>query len=185
MNDADARSRLELLRAEARASHAWLRSIVEDVTPEQAMWRPPGRANTIAGTYAHIVRNQDEDMNHGFLGRPMLSEGAWQGKTGLPSGWTDSDGSEWDAGAAIDWPALKTYGDAVGAWVADVLGELTEDDLDRVAKLTTPDRRRWTGLDVVRLTAGNHVWMHGGEIACLKGLQGEKGYRAGLDTFRA
>lgn len=26
------------------------------------------------------------------------------------------------------------------------------------------------------------VWMHGGEIACLKGLQGAKGYLQGLDA---
>ena len=180
----NSRTRLDVLRAEARASHEWLRAIVEDVTPAQANLRPPGRANTIAATYAHIVRNQDEDMNHGFLGRPMLSEGAWRGKTGMPSWWDDSDKSEWEIDAPIDWLALRTYGDAVGAWVIEAVGELTEDDLEKVAKLTTPDRPTWFGIDVVRLTVGRHVWMHGGEIACLKGLQGEKGYRSGLDTLR-
>jgi hypothetical protein len=178
------RTRLDLLRAEARASHEWLQAIVEDVTQDQASWRPPGRANTIAATYAHIVRNQDEDMNHGFLGRPMLSEGSWRGRTGLPSSWSDSDGNEWQLEAPIDWPALRLYGAAVGAWVIEAVDALTDDDLDRVAKLKTPDRPRWLGIDVVRLTVGRHVWMHGGEIACLKGLQGEKGYRSGLDTFR-
>ncbi len=180
----DDRSRLAVLCAEARASHAWLRAIVHDVTPEQANWRPPGLANTIAAIYAHIVRNQDEDMNHSFLERPMLSEGAWRGKTGLPSSWTDSDGSEWAIDAPIDWLALRSYGDAVGAWVVEAVGELTEDDLDRVAKLTTPGRPQWLGMDVVQLTVGRHVWMHGGEIACVKGLQGEQGYRSPFDTFR-
>jgi len=179
------RTRLDVLRAEARSSYGWLRAIVEDVTPEQASWRPPGRANTIAATYAHIVRNQDEDMNHGFLGRPMLNEGSWLGKTGLPSRWADSDKNEWEIGVPIDWLALRSYGDAVGAWVIEAVDVLTEDDLERVAKLTTPDRPQWSGIDVVRLTVGRHVRMHGGEIACLQGLQREKGYRSGLDTFRA
>lgn len=177
-------TRLDLLRAEVRSSSEWLGAIVEDVSPEQAIWNPPGRANTIAATYAHIVRNQDEDMNHSFLGRPMLSEERWQGKTGLPSSWADSDGNEWTSRAPIDWLALRSYGDAVGAWVIEAVDALTEDDLDRVAKLTTADRPLWYGIDVVRLTVGRHVWMHGGEIACLKGLQGQKGYRSGLDTFR-
>jgi hypothetical protein len=181
----DGRSRLDVLRDEARASHEWLQAIVEDVTPEQASWRPPGRANTIAATYAHIVRNQDEDMNHGFLGMPMLGETSWLGKTGLPLSWSNSDKSEWEIGANIDWPALSAYGDAVGAWVIEAVDALTEDDLEKVAALTTPDRPRWLGVDVVRLTVGRHVWMHGGEIACLKGLQDAKGYRSGLDTFRA
>jgi hypothetical protein len=178
-------ARRDLLVAEARSSQEWLNAIVEDVTPEQAHWRPPGRANTIAGTYAHIVRNQDEDMNHGFLGQPMLSEGAWSGRTGLPASWSDSDKNEWEIDARIDWPALRACGDAVGAWVIEAVGNLTEDELEGVAALTTPDRPRWYGIDVVRLTVGRHVWMHGGEIACLKGLQGEKGYRSGLDTVRA
>jgi hypothetical protein len=178
-------TRLDLLRAEARSSHEWLRTIVEGVTNAQAQWRPPGRANTIAATYAHIVRNQDEDMNHGFLGQPMLSEGAWRGKTGLPASWGDSDESEWDIDAAINWSALRSYGDAVGSWLIEAVDRLTEDDLESVAKLTTPDRPRWFGIDVVRLSVGRHVWMHGGEISCLKGLQGEKGYTPGLDTFRA
>ena len=109
----NARTALDVLREEARSSHEWLSAIVADVTPEQASWRPPGRANTIAGTYAHIVRNQDEDMNHGFLGRPMLSERDWIGRTGLPSWWDDSDKNEWEIGAPIDWLALRAYGDAV------------------------------------------------------------------------
>jgi hypothetical protein len=176
-------TRLDILRQEARASHEWLQAIVQDVTPVQANWRPPGRANTIAATYAHIVRNQDEDMNHGLLRQPMLGETSWGGRTGSPSSWTDSDDSEWEPDALIDWLALRAYGDAVGAWVIETVDALTENDLEKIAKLTTPDRPRWPGIDVVRLTVGRHVWMHGGEIACLKGLQGKPGYRP-LDTFR-
>lgn len=178
------RTRLDVLRAEARSSYKWLRAIVEGVSQEQASWRPSGNANTIAATYAHIVRNQDEDMNHGFLSQPMLSEGSWRGRTGLPSSWSDSDGSEWAIGAPIDWLALRAYGDAVGAWLISAVDALTEDDLDQVAKLTTTGRPQWYGVEVVQLSVGRHVWMHGGEIACLKGLQGETGYQA-LDTFRA
>src|SRR5262245_26337561 len=135
--------RLEVFRAEARASHAWLHALVEDVTQEQAMWRPPGRANSIAETYVHIVRNQDEDMNHGFLERQMLGETSWRGKTGLPESWSD-----WSPDPAVDWPALRSYGDAVGAWLIEVLDGLTEGHLDRIAQLTTPDRPQWFGVDV-------------------------------------
>jgi hypothetical protein len=175
-------SRLGYLRGQARASHEWLRAIVEDISPELANWRPPGKANTIAATYAHIVRNQDEDLHHGFLDTPMLSEGPWREKTGLPEWWTDSDKNEWERDAPIDWHALRAYGDAVGTWVIEAIEALTEADLQRAAKLTTWNHPLWYGIDVVSLTVGNHVWMHGGEIACLKGLQGWRGYRSGLDT---
>jgi hypothetical protein len=130
-------SRLEELRWQARTTHEWLESIVSDVTPEQAGWRPQGRANTIAATYAHIVRNQDEDMNHGLLSRPMLSEGDWRGRTGLPGGWTDSDKREWELATRFDWNALRAYGRTVGAYLIEAVDALTHDDLARIAKLST------------------------------------------------
>jgi hypothetical protein len=143
-----------------------------------AAWRPPGRANTIAATYAHIVRNQDEDLNRSFLRRPMLLEGAWRGKAGLP------DCDDFAPEATFDWPALHAYGRAVGAYVIEAVDALTEDDLNVVASISTPDIAVWHGLDVVRLTVGHHIRLHGGEIACLKGLQGAKGYLSGQDTYR-
>jgi len=174
---------LDELRWSARDTHThrWLTAMVRDVSPQQALWRPAGRANTIAATYAHIVRNQDEDMNHGFLAAAMLSEGEWRGRTGMPEGWSDSDKSEWSPDAAFDWLKLRAYGEAVGLYVIDAVDRLSGADLQNVASLSTPDHLVWTGLDVVRLTVGRHPVMHGGEIACLKGLQDLKGYVTGLD----
>ncbi|TAK63923.1 MAG: DinB family protein [Dehalococcoidia bacterium] len=169
---------LDEFRWQARTSYEWLESIVADVTPEQARWRPPGRANTIATTYAHIVRNIDEDLNHWMFRRPMLNEGPWRGQTGLVSG-----RPEWEQNA-IDWPALREYGRAMCAFAVETVDALTEDDLAIVTDLSTADIEVWHGIDIVRLTVGHHVRMHGGEIACLKGLEGLKGYRSGLDTSR-
>jgi hypothetical protein len=172
-------SSLEELRWEARASYEWLDSIVSDISPQQATWQPPGRANTIASTYAHIVRNADEDLNQRFLRRPLLSDGPWRGRTGLPPG-----PCEWDPGVSIDWLALREYGRAIADFVVETVDSLTEEDLRRTVDLSTPDRAVWLGIDIVRLTVGRHVSMHGGEIACLKGLQGAKGYLRGLDEDR-
>ena len=170
---------LDELRNEARNSYEWLESIVSDVSAEQASWKPPGRANTIASTYAHIVRNADEDLNEHLFQRPRLNEGAWHGRTGLPS---ENNSVEFEPDVEIDWDALRDYGRAVHAFVLDTLDSLTEDDLRRSVPMPTPHQPVWDGIEVVRLTVGRHVWMHGGEIACLKGLQGEKGYVRGLDA---
>jgi len=172
-------NRLDEFRLEARRSNEWLESIVSDVTPEQAAWQPPGRANTIASTYAHIVRNFGEDLNEHFFERPLLSDGAWRGRTGLPPG-----PCEWEPGVQIDWPALREYGRAMAAFVIETVDALTEADLERKTRLSTPDFPEWTGVQIVRLTVGRHVWMHGGEIACLKGLHRAKGYTSGKDTTR-
>jgi hypothetical protein len=170
---------LEEFQHEARDTWEWLESVVADVTPEQALWQPPGRANTIAATYAHIVRNADEDLNEHLFERPRLNEGPWKGRTGLSP--RESNAVEWEADVEIDWDALRDYGRAVHKFVIETIDTLTEEDLTRTTKLTTPNRANWEGIFIVRLTAGLHVRMHGGEIACLKGLQGSKGYRAGLD----
>ncbi len=172
---------LDEFRHEARASTGWLESIVRDVTAEQAAWRPPGQANTIASTYAHIVRNFDEDINEHFFERPLLSDGPWRGRTGLPA----SGPVEWEPGVVIDWPALHEYGRAMSAFMVAWVDALTEADLERnVVMGTTANLLSWRGIEVVRLTAGRHVWMHGGEIACLKGLQGLDGY-TGFQTRTA
>ncbi len=170
---------LEEFRLQARLSFDWLEAIVGDVTPEQAVWQPPGRANTIAANYAHIVRNIDEDMNQRLFRRPMLNEGLWRGRTGLMP-----ERSDWEQGTQIDWVALRAYGRAVSAFIVEALDAMTDDDLELVADLSTPDNLVWHGIDIVRLTVSIHVREHGGEIACLKGLQGAKGYRSGLDTNR-
>lgn len=158
-------------RHEARASTGWLESIVHDVTEEQAAWQPPGQANTIARTYMHIVRNFDEDLNQRFFQRPLLSDGPWRERTGLPPG-----PCEWEADTRIDWQALREYGREMGAFVIETVDALTEDDLRRKVEMGTMFGGVWDGIDVIRLTVGRHVWMHGGEIACLKGLQGAYGY---------
>ncbi len=89
---------LDELRNEARNSYEWLESIVSDVSREQATWQPPGNANTIASTYAHIVRNADEDLNQHLFERPRLNEGPWRGRIGLPS---EGSAVEWEPGVEI------------------------------------------------------------------------------------
>jgi hypothetical protein len=169
---------LEEFRWQARTAYDWLESIVCDVTPEQALWRPPGRANPIANTYLHIVRNIDEDINHWLFRRPMLNQGPWLHKMGADA-WTN----DWDPSMRIDWHQLREYGRAMTAFAIETVDHMTEPDLHRDTDLSTADIPHWTGIDIIRLTVGHHVRLHGGEIACLKGLLGERGYVGGLDTL--
>ena len=41
----------------------------------------------------------------------------------------------------------------------------------------------WTARELVVLHGFRHIYMHGGEIAYLKGLQGVKGYSRGVDAL--
>jgi hypothetical protein len=173
---------LDEFRWQADTTYGWLEAIVSDVTAEEAAWQPPGRANTIASTYAHIVLNIDEDLNHWLFRRPLLREGPWRGRTGVPEGPSKLEKGEWEPGVAIDWAALREYGRAMAAFAIDTADALTEADLEIVTELSTPDIAVWHGVDIVRLTFSHHPRLHGGEIACLKGLQGRKGYLSGRDV---
>lgn len=179
---ADMITLLDEFRWQARTSYNWLETIVGVVTPAQATWVPPGRANTIAATYAHIVYNADEDLNHWLFKRPRLIETTWKGRAGVDA--PRGDGFDWSTFSGIDWPALRSYGRMIHEFVISTIDSLTEEDLERPTDLSTQDIAQWHGIDIVRLTVGHHIRMHGGEIACLKGLQGTTGYNIGRDTNR-
>jgi hypothetical protein len=93
-----------------------------------------------------------------------------------------ADLNEFGDGIQIDWQALRAYGRAIHAFVIKTVDELTAEDLLRPTALSTRDIAAWNGRDIVRLTVGHHLRMHGGEIACLKGLQGTPGYVGVLDS---
>jgi hypothetical protein len=173
---------LEEFRWQARTSYDWLEKVVRDVTSEQANWVPPGRANTIAATYAHIVYNADEDLNHWLFKRPRFIETTWKGRAGVDA--PHGDGFDWSTFTEVDWPDLREYGRMIRDFVVSTIDSLTEQDLEIPTDLSTPDIAQWHGIDIVRLTVGHHIRMHGGEIATLKGLQGAKGYNFGRDATR-
>lgn len=50
--------------------------------------------------------------------------------------------------------------------------------------MSRADLGEWQGRDLYVLHGWRHVYMRGGEIACLKGLQGATGYTASTDLPR-
>jgi hypothetical protein len=64
------------------------------------------------------------------------------------------------------------------------LDELTEDHLEMPVDMTRPGLGVWQGRDLLELHGAHHTRIHGGETACLKGLQGGVGF-AESEAFRA
>jgi hypothetical protein len=175
---------LEMLRYLTRRAYGWLDANVAGVSHEQANWQPPGTANSIAATYAHAIISADVDLNRRFHERESLIAGAWGARLGLGESFSD----EWKPNGDIDWRTLCTYGDDVRARVERLVDSLTYGDLERVFEmkyfvrdengtLVDASLGPWQGIDVYTLHGFNHITMHGGEIACLKGLQGLQGYQ--------
>jgi len=172
---------IELLRWQCRRTYEWLELTVSDVTPEQARWRPPGMANSIAANYAHAVIWADVDIMRHFHSRdPLLA--VWGAKLGVMED-AAQPGSlipdEW--GAEFDWTVLREYGRAVRDSVERLVDELNPAELERRFQMQPVRLGMWTGLDVYDLHVNHHIRLHGGEIACLKGLQGARGYLGGAD----
>ncbi len=83
----------------------------------------------------------------------------------------------------VVWKRLHDYGRAVHSWLVGSLDTLTEDDFERPVDMSRAGLGMWTGRGLYDLHGVHHVYMYGGEIACLKGVQGAKGYLGGVDAL--
>ena len=167
------------LRQQFTTAHGILEGTMQDVTAEQAQWSPPGMANPIGANYAHIVTGEDMILNGMVKGAAPLFAGSWAGKIGLSEPPPTPDQGSWDQwarGVKVDLPALKQYAQAVYANTDEYLAGLNGEELEREIDLSAFH----LGKQTVGWFLGNmmlsHVSHHCGEVACLKGLQGAKGY---------
>jgi hypothetical protein len=150
---------------------------------EQANWWPPGTANSIGASYLHVVINADIEVNRLIFGREPLAEERWGGDVG--QGFThDPDRFDrWVRHAEVDWERLRDYGSTVHAGLVKSLGELRPEHLDMDVDMTRSGLGMWDGRELLCLHGIEHVRIHGGEIACVEGLQGGVGWTES-DAFR-
>lgn len=173
-----------LLREHFQAAVQLLEGTMEGVTAEQAHWVPPGRALPIGAHYAHVVVGQDGMIQGRLRGGAPLFAGAWAGRTGLselPPGPDPGkpgfpDWSGWARQVRVDLTALRAYAKAVYEATDAYLAGLTDADLDRPVDLTGLGLGRIPLRQLLLRGLLGNALTHCGEISCLKGLQGGKGY---------
>ncbi len=171
------------LREVLAAGHGVLEATMADVTADVAAWRPPGTALPIAACYAHVVVAEDGMVNGILKGGVPLFFGEWAGRTGLsalppmpdPQAGATSGWSVWARTVTADLAALRRYAAAVYAASDAFLAGLGDEDLPRPLDLTAFGLGMRTVGFLVTEGLAPHAFVHGGEIACLKGLQGLKG----------
>ena len=83
---------------------------------------------------------------------------------------------EWARDAKIDLTALREYAQAVYTAADDHFASMTDDDLSRPIDLSAIGLGQQPASYVLKAGWINNVLMHCGEISCLKGLAGAKGY---------
>lgn len=173
-----------LLRELLAGAVRLLEGTMEGVTPEQAHWAPPGTANPIGANYAHVVLVQDGVVNARLRGGQPLFASTWAGKAGvseLPPGPDPKrpgfpDWSGWARRVRIDLPAFRAYAKAVYAASDEYLAKLSDQDLARALDLSAVGIGPTTVKQLVMRGVIGNCLTHAGEISCLKGLQGAKGY---------
>lgn len=167
---------LTLFRQQLKDANGLLDGTMQGVTPQVAHWHPPGKAHPISACYAHVVLSEDMVVNGMLKGAPPLCATSWAGKTGLsemPPSEPMASWFEWGRRVKVDLAALKKYSEVVFANADSYIGGLKDSDLNR--KLATPAGEQ-TIAWVLSMVLIGHANMHLGEISCLKGLQGLKGY---------
>jgi hypothetical protein len=172
---------ITLLREQLKTAHWVLDGTMADVTPEQMQWIPPGVANPLGASYAHTITSEDMIINGMLKGAAPMFATTWAGKTGsnepmpLPGPDWEKYGT-WARSVQVDLAATREYAQAVYANSDEYLATLTPDALDTPMDLT--------GLGLGHVNLGwvistllvGHVNNLAGEISCLKGIQGAKGY---------
>ena len=178
------RNIISLLREMMKNVNELLEGTMADVTPEQAHWIPPGVANPIGANYAHVVLSRDGAVNGMFKGGVPLFAAGWAGKTGVselppapdPGKPGFPDWSGWSRKARVDLPAMRKYAKAVYAASDEFLATLSPEDLERPVDLTAVGLGKSTMGFVINNGIVGNASTHCGEISCLKGQQGKRGY---------
>ena len=155
-------------------AHMWYQGTVADVTGEQANAMPPGVSQPIGALVAHILHCEDVMINQVIRGEQPI----WE-----RDGWKDRAGGEMmldmpaERSYKVNLPEMLAYGQAVMASTDSFLGGLKPDDLDRELNLIPlgfPSDMTM-GAFLTQMLLGN-TYAHTGEISCLKGSLGSKGY---------
>ena len=163
---------IDIIRRLYREAHDAITGTFADVTTEQAHWQPAGKALPFGAQFAHAVLGEDFILSS-ITGEQPLILGEWVSKSGLSETYPGTQPwDEWARRVQIDLDQLRAYAAAVYARTDALLVGLTEADLDREVPLF--GRQMKIG-DTATMLPG-HTQAHCGEISCLKGLQGSKGY---------
>jgi hypothetical protein len=169
----------QILLPQLQQAHSALEQTMEGVTEEVAHFVPPGKANPIAGTYAHIVFSEDFFV-HGFLQREKpLFETTFEGKTGAselqPTEWQHAY-PKWLKEVKVDIQQFREYAKAVFAASEEYVASLTDEDLEKDVDMTAMGMEKRKVYDFIANLISGHTYSITGEIAVLKGIQGLKGY---------
>ncbi|MEX2159270.1 MAG: DinB family protein [Dehalococcoidia bacterium] len=169
---------VDLIRKQYKGAHDLLEVTMKDVTDEQAHWAPPGIANPLGATYFHVVGAEDFLLSARVRGTQPLAMGGFAGKAGVsePPPGPGPGIDEWMRRVKVDLAQVRAYAQAVYKQTDDWLATLSADELDKPMDMSTFGMGEQPISTLVAGIIIQHINNHLGEISCLKGMQGAKGY---------
>jgi hypothetical protein len=154
-------------------SHEWLAKTMADVTPEVAHWQPPGHAHTIISNFMHHTCGAEDFLLNQLVkgAQPLMMTV----NAGLSEPLPMDDWAEWAQRLKVDLTAALPYAKQVFANTEDLLASMTDEDLQKPVDMS------WLGMGMqtartLFLMVLMDCNLHMGEISCVKGLQGLRGY---------
>jgi hypothetical protein len=166
---------VKLLGDQVKQAHQVYQGTVADLTPEQAHWKPGGNAHSPAPLLVHIAAAEDMFLNM-MTGRQPLAMGPYAGKTGASEPHPMGNYGEWAGRVTVDLPELSEYVTAVFKNTEEYVASLSPDDLDKELDLSSAGLGKMSLGAFITMTSVIHPSNHIGEISCMKGIQGSKGY---------
>jgi hypothetical protein len=166
---------LTVLREGIQWGHGLVEQVMADVTTEQAHTPPAGSAHSIAAIYAHGILAEDGIINGMLRGGAPLFAATWAATCGVPAP-TMFLSEAWSRGLRVDLEALRQYSQAVSQATEEYLAALSPTDLDEIKDLSAVGLGERTVGWMLNVLVAGHLNNMAGELSCLKGLQGLKGY---------
>ena len=170
---------VNILLEQIKDAHQWLEATMEGVTNEIAAFMPPGKANPIAGTYAHLVMSEDFFIQGLLQGKKPLMETTWKDKTGAselqPTEWEKAY-PKWLKTVTVDIAQMREYAKATYKASEEYLASLTDEDLESEIDMSMFGMGKRKKHSVIAGMIIGHARDIMGEISVLKGIQGLKGY---------
>ncbi|MGA7671759.1 MAG: DinB family protein [Nitrolancea sp.] len=167
---------IDLLREQFREAHAFLEATIDGLPRASLHYSPEGNALPISGHYGHVVIGEDALLSLFLTGSPPLFASSWSGKTGYSA--MPPEGGPWDDWARnlnVDLRAARLYAAAVYNHTDRLLESLSDETLARPLDMSPVGGGQRSVGYLFSLLLGN-VYLHCGEISCVKGLQGLRGY---------
>jgi hypothetical protein len=170
---------VQILLKSLKDAHMYMEQTMDGVTDDVAAFMPAGKANPIAGTYAHMVFSEDFFLHFFLKKEKPLFETSWKDKTGIselqPTEWVEAY-PKWLKTVKVDVKKAGEYAKAVFKDTENYLESLDDTDLEKEIDMSMFHMGSRPAGDMISMMIIGHIWSIMGEISVLKGIQGLKGY---------